>query len=569
MPVVAHEETTARKLAEQALRESDERFHLLADNITDAFWIRSPDLRELHYVSPAFERIWGRPVAVLYSNPGKWVDFIQPDDRARVLAAFAAFTADTAALDLEYRILRPDSEARWVHVRGFKARDAAGRPIRCVGVVTDVTEKRRAEQALRESDERMRLQTTALDAAANGVVITDHRGIIQWVNAAFTRLTGYSAAEAVGRTPRLLKSGQHSESAYRQMWQTISAGKVWHGEIINRRKDGRFYHEDMTITPVCDAAGETTHFIAVKQDITERKRAEASIQDLHKKLVVASREAGMADVAIDVLHNAGNALNSLNVSASVIADTLRHTKADQVAKLAALLRQHSSDLSEYLTLDPTGRKIPDFLNTLADALATERAAVIAELDQLQGHIQHVREIVARQQTIARAAVVLETVSVPDLVEDALRINVDALTGHDIELIRDFQARPVVTTDRHKATEILITVVLAAREACDRSGRADKQVTARITSEPGTVRIAVIDNGVGLSPEEVRRIFRQEFGPGAENSRSLHRAATAARELGGAITVRSDGPGCGAIFELELPAADGENNSRAVSVPTTL
>ena len=108
------------------MRESNEKFQLLADNITDAFWIRSPDMREVHYVSPAFERIWGRSVESLYANPHQWADFILPEDRERVLAAFAALTGDAPSLDIEYRIVRPDGEIRWVRVRGFQVRDAAG-----------------------------------------------------------------------------------------------------------------------------------------------------------------------------------------------------------------------------------------------------------------------------------------------------------------------------------------------------------------------------------------------------------------------------------------------------------
>ena len=128
------------------MRESHEQFRLLVDNITDAFWIRSADMRELHYLSPAFERIWGRSVASLHANPHEWTDFIQPDDRTRVVAAFARLTGgDTPTLDIEYRIVRPDGEIRWVRVRGFQVRDAAGTLIRHTGIVTDITEKKQLE----------------------------------------------------------------------------------------------------------------------------------------------------------------------------------------------------------------------------------------------------------------------------------------------------------------------------------------------------------------------------------------------------------------------------------------
>ncbi len=140
-----------------------------------------------------------------------------------------------------------------------------------LNTVVDTTERKRAEVALR-------LQANALQAAANGIVITDRDGTIQWVNPAFTRLTGYSAAEAIGQNPRVLKSGRHDAAYYKQLWSTVLAGRVWQGEIVNRRKDGSFYTEEMTITPVLDGAGAIEHFIAIKQDVTARKAAEEALE---------------------------------------------------------------------------------------------------------------------------------------------------------------------------------------------------------------------------------------------------------------------------------------------------
>ena len=142
---------TGRKRAENVLRASDEKFHQLADNITDAFWIRSPDMRELHYISPAFERIWGRSAESLYANPQQWIDFALPEDRERVRGVFATLTGDAPSMDIEYRIVRPDGEVRWIHTRGFQVRDAAGELISLTGIITDITERKQTAEALRES----------------------------------------------------------------------------------------------------------------------------------------------------------------------------------------------------------------------------------------------------------------------------------------------------------------------------------------------------------------------------------------------------------------------------------
>ncbi len=135
------------------------------------------------------------------------------------------------------------------------------------------------------SDETQRLQRlqlleAALNAAANGIVITDAKGTIEWVNPAMSRLTGYQLQETVGQNPRILKSGIHQESYYGELWQTIAAGRVWHGEVINKRKDGSLYHEEMTVTPVLDAQGITHHYVAVKQDVSARKRMEDELRQL-------------------------------------------------------------------------------------------------------------------------------------------------------------------------------------------------------------------------------------------------------------------------------------------------
>ena len=155
---------THREQAENALRESNEKFHLLADHITDAFWIRSPDMRVVHYVSPAFERIWGRSVASLYADPQEWIEFTVQEDRARVQAAFDGLRRDAASVDIEYRIVRPGGEIRWIRVRGFQVRDAGGRLTRLTGIVTDVTGPHLAADTLQASLEELSRTNDALQA---------------------------------------------------------------------------------------------------------------------------------------------------------------------------------------------------------------------------------------------------------------------------------------------------------------------------------------------------------------------------------------------------------------------
>ncbi|ROZ61523.1 PAS domain S-box protein [Ramlibacter sp. WS9] len=150
-------DVTQRKQTENALRDSNEKFFQLAENIADVFFLRSPDMKELQYLSPAFETIWGRPRESLYANPDQWALAIVPEDRERVQAAFQSLTRDAPSISADYRMMRPDGDMRWIHVRGFQVRDAEGRVVRLAGVAKDITARREAEQALRESEKHFRL----------------------------------------------------------------------------------------------------------------------------------------------------------------------------------------------------------------------------------------------------------------------------------------------------------------------------------------------------------------------------------------------------------------------------
>jgi len=268
-------EIAERERAEAVLRESEERFRQIAETITEVFWAITPQVSRMLYISPGFERVWGRSCASLYENPRSFLDSIHIQDRERVIADLDAQTTGQP-YEHEYRIIRPDGTLRWIWDRGFPVRDETGQVTCYVGVAQDITERKNAEA-------KLRLQSAALEAVAIGIVITDPEGTILWVNPGFTVLTGYTAEEALGQNPRLLKSGKHDQPFYRDLWNTILAGKVWQGELTNRRKDGTTYVEEMTITPVLDEGGTIRNFIAMKQDVTERKRAAAALRESEAK----------------------------------------------------------------------------------------------------------------------------------------------------------------------------------------------------------------------------------------------------------------------------------------------
>ncbi len=162
-----------------------------------------------------------------------------------------------------------------------------GAPYQYIAIQTDITK-------IKQAKEQLRVQAMALEVAANGIVITDRNGIIQWVNTAFTTQTGYSREEVIGQTPRLLKSDEQGSAFYRDIWQTILAGRVWHGELINRCKDGTLYTEEQTISPVYNEHGKITHFIAIKQDVTERRKTEEALRRSQKMEAIGQLSGGIA-----------------------------------------------------------------------------------------------------------------------------------------------------------------------------------------------------------------------------------------------------------------------------------
>jgi signal transduction histidine kinase len=296
----------------------------------------------------------------------------------------------------------------------------------------------------------------------------------------------------------------------------------------------------------------------LEDEVEERKRLEAEKDRIHKELLTASRRAGMADVATNVLHNVGNVLNSANVSVGLIAGWARATKKSAIRKVSNLMRQQGENLGRFMTQDDRGKQIPAYLEQLADRLDQERRQMLEEIDGLSRNIDHIKGIVALQQNYARIAGVLEEVPLSDLVEDALRFHRGAFVRHDVKIIREFAPIPPMTVDRHKVLQILVNLLSNAKQACDAGSLPEKRITVRIAAAgDDRVKIEVADNGIGIAPENLTRIFSQGFTTRKNgHGFGLHSSALTAAGIGGALRVHSDGLGKGANFTLELSRTGG-------------
>jgi signal transduction histidine kinase len=266
----------------------------------------------------------------------------------------------------------------------------------------------------------------------------------------------------------------------------------------------------------------------------------------------------MAEIATNVLHNVGNVLNSVNVSTGLVVESVKKSKVSRLARVVALLQEHAPDLGEFITHDTKGKQLPFYLAQLSEQLLADQAALVGELDSLRRNVEHIKEIVAMQQSYATFGGVKEMINVVNLVEDSLRISEGALSRHCVEVVREFDTVPSLNVEKHKILQILVNLLRNAKHACQDSDRADKRLTVRVTNGEGRVKISVIDNGVGIPPENLTRIFNHGFTTRKDgHGFGLHSGALAAKEMGGSLTAHSDGPGQGATFTLELPSEPPE------------
>jgi PAS domain S-box-containing protein len=299
--------------------------------------------------------------------------------------------------------------------------------------------------------------------------------------------------------------------------------------------------------------GKTVGLVVNYRDITERKRVAAEIENIHKQLVEASRQAGKAEIATNVLHNVGNVLNSVNVSATLVMESITQSRVSGLAKATALMQEHTHDLGTYLTLDPRGKLLPAYLIQISEHLLADQKMSLKELKFLGQNIEHIKEIVAMQQTYAGASDAIENVNFRDLMDEALRVNMPSLPHDELHIVQEVDDIPMVRLDKHKILQILVNLMNNAKQACEASDRTHKQMTLRAGTNNGRVIIMVADNGVGIPSENLTKIFNHGFTT-KENGHGfgLHSAALTAHQLGGSLHVQSDGIDQGATFTLDLP-----------------
>jgi two-component system cell cycle sensor histidine kinase/response regulator CckA len=500
------EDITERKRAEDALRQRQQQLEEAQRVAHVGSWDRVLATGTIAW-SEELCRIYGVDPKLPIPDFKDLAQFYTTESWARLRAAVEKALQTGAPFELDVQIVRTDGKVIWATTRCEVLRDATGQIIGTRGTILDITDRKQAESELH-------LQSAALNAAADAIVITDRTGGVEWVNPAFTQLTGYPAEEALGKNPRdLIKSGKHAPAFYRDLWETILAGRTWHGEMINRRKDGSLYTEDQAITPILDGSGAITHFVAIKTDITERLQLEAQFRQAQKMDSVGQLASGIA-------HDFNNLLTVINGTSELLLAQVRpddpvHADVQEIHRAG----ERASTLTRQL-------------------LAFSRQQI------LEPRVMNFNEAVAGMESLLRR-----------------------LLGEDIDLV----VVPTpgvgnVKADPGQIEQVMTNLAVNARDAMPQGGQLTietqnvtiTEADARrhgVAMAPGPyVRLAVRDSGVGMDEATRAHIFEPFFttkGPGKGTGLGLSTVYGIVKQSHGFIWVESE-VGQGTSFKIYLP-----------------
>jgi two-component system, cell cycle sensor histidine kinase and response regulator CckA len=504
-----------KQQTEEQLRRSERRYRAVVESARDAI-VTIDSAGRVAGWSPAATRLSGYAEADVIDTPA--AALIPERLRAAFLDSLARLREGAPLPDRLWEratVLRADGREVPVEMSVARWDTDEGWFLTCV--LRDVTERAAAEATLR-------LQVAALNATANAMVITDRQGTIEWVNPAFSTLTGFTAAESVGRNMRdLVRSGQHDRAFYEHMWETLEAGLVWQGEFVNRRRDGSIYAEEQTITPVRDGSGAISHFIGVKRDLTEQRRMQQQFLEAQKMEVVGRLAGGVA-------HDFNNIL-------TVITGTVE----------LALMEL------------PDGHPLRADFDQIREA--SDQAARIT------------RQLLAFSRRQVLAPVVLNLAT---HVEGSAKI-LHRLIGEDINLLIQ-SPLPVdnVRIDPGHLEQVLLNLAVNARDAMPGGGTLTIETRnvmvgpSQAADQPGLqigphVALTVRDSGVGMSAELQARIFEPFYTtkePGKGTGLGLATVFGIVSQSGGVVQVQSE-PGRGASFTILFPSVpDGATGTLA-------
>ncbi|MBI9076699.1 MAG: PAS domain S-box protein [Desulfatibacillum sp.] len=539
---------TDRKMMEEHLRSSEERYRNLFHNaqvglvrtrIRDGKVLEANELcaRMFQFTR---DELLGLKAYAFYKNP---------DDRDLMRRKLLI---DGFVDNYEVQMLRRDGSEFWASysLRIYPENDCME------GAIIDVSQRKAAEDALIESEERF-MSLIAQSPIAYEYYAMD--GTLLENNPAHCRMWGVAREDAVGKY-----NIRKDPAVKANMRATNSVEKVFAGEIVQgapiliqpaegKLGAGKTLWLRTTMYPI-KRHEEVVNVVVVQEDITDQKEMEAKLEKTHKQLVLAAREAGMAEVATGVLHNVGNILNSVHVTAGSLRDRMENSRVANFERVGAMLKEHIDGMDDYLTRDPKGKKLPAYLVELAEHVFRERQKMLKDAKQLSEHVEHMASIISLQQSFGKAAGLTEILDIREVVESAATIHKTAFIRHGIRTNYEYEDLPPVLADRNRIMQILVNLLSNAKHAIKSANISDGFVNISVKKdEEAKIIITVTDNGVGILPENLDKIFTHGFTTRKKgHGFGLHSGSLAASEMGGSLTVHSQGPGKGASFSLTIP-----------------
>ncbi len=438
----------------------------------------------------------------------------------------------------------------------------------CLGGYLVVTAEARRKRELEKAIQPLMKDIESLDGMVNsvqGVVWERHSG-----SPGFTYLSqhadgylGYSM-DRWGDEQGFLEQVIHSEDRARvqDCWQkALRHLEKYHVEYRVVRADGS--------TAFVDEYGQAARLMldgtvlrGILMDITKQREMEASTQGMHKMMVDASRQAGMAEIATGVLHNVGNVLNSLNVGAKLLAERLKKSRMEKLCQATLLLKEHLPDNPDFFVKDKRGLALPGYLVDLSGYLRDEQNRLNATVSDMIERIEHIRDVIMLQQSHSAVRTLWEPLDLATVMEEALRLEMDVNICHQqVNVERHYADLPPIYSARGLLLQILVNLLANACQAMGDKPPGQRKLTLRILPQgEGKVRISVEDTGCGIQPRHLTSIFTQGFTTKTDgHGFGLHHACLLAQDLGGMLTAESEGLGKGARFVLEVPSRkDGKN-----------
>ncbi len=516
-----------RKKAEDALRESEERFRQLNENIKEVFWMVDLQLHKMIYVSPSYEEIFGRPRSALYEEPEDWLQAVHPEDMEKLSGDMAQ--AGRQENEQEFRIIRGQGEIRWIRSRAFPVRNEQGEIFRYCGVSEDVTERKLAE-------EKLRLYKQIFMNSNDPITILDPQGVLVEQNPASRKLNGYSDEELIGKTPGVFVG----EETFAQIGEALRKTGNFRGEIKSHPKTGAPIDVELSAFTMYNDKGEVTYRIGFARDITERKRQELalqqSLQELEKanqhlretqdQLVQSEKMASLGMLVAGIAHEINTPIGAVHS----MHDTLKRA----VEKLKNTLKaSYGEDFETDSNLHGPIKVIQD-ANRVIDT-GSER----------------VTTIVRRLKSFARLdEAELKTIDIHEGIEDTLTL-IHHEIKHNVEVIKDYAQLPPIPCYPGRLNQVYLNLFINAKQAI-----ANKPGEIRITTaqKNGRLEIRIRDNGPGIPKDKIKKIFDPGFttkGVGVGTGLGLSICYQIIQDHKGEIKVESE-MGKGTTFIITLP-----------------